>query len=230
MFLKNCPAMKIDKNLIIADLHIGITKDMYTRGVSLPSQIKKLSGTINKIKGRTRTKRLVILGDVKHSISKIPMQEIVELPKFFSMLKYNDVIIVKGNHDGNIEKIVDGIDGVRVKKFLTIGKYYLTHGHRNVNTTKETIIIGHNQPHVKFIDSMRARYIVPVWVRGEIRYRKGEKKNLIIIPAFNELCGATLVNKDRLLGPIAKKLIKSRSHVYLLDGTDIGTIKDLEKK
>lgn len=223
MFLKNYPAMKIDKSLVISDLHIGITKDMYDKGVVLPSQVKEMADTINKLKRKTNTNKLIILGDVKHKVPGISLQEFKEVPLFFSLLKYKDIIIVKGNHDGNIEKLVDNIGGVKVKKSATISDYYLTHGHRNVNTKKNTIVIGHNQPHVKFIDRMRARYVEPVWVKGNL---KGGKE-LIIMPAFNRLCGATIVNKNRLLGPIAKKLIKSRAHVYLLDGTDIGTIKDL---
>jgi len=223
MFLKNYPAMKIRDTLVISDLHIGITKDMYERGVVLPSQVDEMAKTVNKLKRITKTCRLIILGDVKHKIPRISLQELREVPRFFSLLKYKDIIIVKGNHDGNIENIVDDIPGVKVKKFATVGSYYLSHGHRKVSTKKSTIVIGHNQPHVKFIDKMRARYVEPVWVKGELR----GGKNLIIIPAFNKLCGATIVNKDKLLGPIAKNLIKSKAYVYLLDGTDIGTIKGL---
>jgi len=223
MFLKNYPAMKIGRTLVIADLHLGITKDIYDRGILLPNQTAMLANEINKLKKTTRTSRLVILGDIKHKVPGISFQEMRDVPKFLSSLKYREIIIVKGNHDGGIEKIVKGNENVKVRKFMTINDYYLTHGHRNAKTAKKTIIIGHNQPHVRFRDDMGARYTEPVWVRGALI----GKKKLIIMPAFNRLCGATIVNKDELLGPVAKKLIKSRTHVYLLDGTDIGTIKDL---
>ena len=48
------------------------------------------------------------------------------------------------------------------------------------------------------------------------------------MPAFNELCGAILVNKDSLLGPIAKRVKSAR--IYLMDGTDLGLLKDMKIK
>ncbi|MEM7819806.1 MAG: metallophosphoesterase [Candidatus Aenigmatarchaeota archaeon] len=224
MFVKNYPAMKIGNNLIIADLHIGITKDIYEHGVKILNQTKSLAKKVNELKIMTNTKRLIILGDIKHKIPKITFQELKEVPEFLSLVDFKDIIIIKGNHDGNIEKIIKNINkNIKVKKSFIIGKYLLTHGHRNVKTNK-IIIIGHNQPHIKFKDDIGAVYIEPVWIRGLTK----DKKKLIIMPAFNELCGATIVNRDELLGPIAKKLIKKKSHVYLLDGTDLGTLNDLE--
>ena len=55
----------------------------------------------------------------------------------------------------------------------------------------------------------------------------GSGMHLIIMPAFNELCGATTVNKDALLGPIAKNLDYKKTHIFLLDGTDLGKLSDL---
>jgi metallophosphoesterase superfamily enzyme len=82
---------------------------------------------------------------------------------------------------------------------------------------------------VLFRDVLAARYIEPVWVRGPLR-GKYKGCELIIIPAFNELRGHTLVNKDKLIGPIAKCLNKKRARVFLLDGTDLGNVEDLKIK
>jgi metallophosphoesterase superfamily enzyme len=117
-------------------------------------------------------------------------------------------------------------ENVVVRKTYSCGKYAFTHGHRKVNTKKQIIVIGHNQPHVLFRDEMKARYTEPVWVKGPLR-KPYKNKGIIIMPAFNELSGATLVNRNMLLGPIAKCLDKKRAHCYLLDGTDLGVISDL---
>ena len=65
---------------------------------------------------------------------------------------------------------------------------------------------------------------------GKMKINGREKREMlvdvIIMPAFNELCGATVVNRDKLLGPIAKKIINPRIH--LLDGTELGALKDLK--
>lgn len=229
MFVKNYPAMKLDDFLVISDLHLGISKDMYDRGIFVPSQSVAMAERINSLKSVTKTKKLVILGDAKHKVI-YSMHEKFELEKFLEALDFKTIIIVKGNHDGNIEKMIpDSAKKISVKKFFTIGKYLLTHGHRRIKTNRKTIVIGHNQPHISMRDDVGAYYIEPVWVRGRLK-GKLEGKRLIIIPAFNELCGATIVNRDDLLGPIAKELDRKNAKVYLLDGTDIGDIGNFMKK
>jgi hypothetical protein len=222
-FLTNYPAMVIDDYLVISDLHLGITRGLYEKGISMPSQVKSMLERIHELKKLSKAKGLVILGDLKHRIPGTSWQEQMEIPNFLSRLKFEKIIIIKGNHDGDIEKLIPS-KKISVKKSLIIGKYYLTHGHRKLGKMKsEIVVIGHSQPHVRFQDTMKARYSEPVWVRGTLK----NGKRLVIVPAFNELCGATTVNKDKLLGPIAKNLNYKKSHVYLLDGIDLGRLSDL---
>lgn len=213
--------MKIGTSLVITDLHIGITRGMWENGVSLPSQVAGMVWRVNSLKKKTRTKRLVILGDVKHEITHATPREAEEIPDFLSAVKFRDIVIVKGNHDGSIETV---IGKVPVRKSLSVGDYCLTHGHRNVKTRKNHIIIGHNQPHVKMKDEMGAIYVEPAWVQGMLK----DGRQLTIMPAFNELCGASIVNEQHFIGPIAKNLLPS-ARVYLLDGTDLGTIDMLPR-
>lgn len=222
-FIRNQPALKIGDALVIADLHLGKSHEYWQKGFSLPRQAKIFAMRLNNLKKKTRTKRLVILGDIKNKIGFANAEEIRELPLFFSNLDYRKIIAIKGNHDGGIEKVLP--DRIKIRNSIAIGDYMLTHGHMNVNTKKSTIIIGHNQPHVKFVDKVKAVYTEPVWVRGKLK-GKYAGKELLMMPAFNELCGATIVNKDELLGPMARRLSKD-AHCYLLDGTDLGTIGDL---
>jgi len=217
--------MKVGDCLVITDLHIGITRDIWERGVSLPRQAKKLADRINGLKKKTKTKRLVILGDVKHKVPGISFQEKKEIPEFFSLLKYREIIITKGNHDGNIEKLIKS-KRVKIRKSFSYGSYIFTHGHRKIKTRNKIIVIGHNQPHIKLVDKMGAVYVEPVWVKGIAK----DKRKIIIVPAFNELCGATIMNRDELIGPIAKKLDIKKTKVYLLDGTDLGKLSDLMVK
>lgn len=222
MFVNNYPAMKLDEYLVVSDIHIGISKDMYDRGVFVPLQSAAMAERLNKLKTITKTKKLVILGDVKHKVL-YSMHEKFELENFLEALKFKTIIIVKGNHDGNIEKMIPGDmkNKIKVKKFHTVGKYLLTHGHRRIKTNRKTIVIGHNQPHIKIRDEIGAYYVEPVWVRGKLKGKLNGKK-LVMMPAFNELCGATIINRDELLGPIAKQLDKEKAKIYLIDGTDLG--------
>jgi len=225
-FITGQPAMIVEEYIILADIHLGITLDFYKRGVNFPSQLKTLVDKINNLKRLTKAKKLVILGDLKNKITGIAHKEWSEIPAFLESLKFDKIVIVKGNHDGNIEKLIQPClrKKVSVRKSFSLGNCYFTHGHRNDNTKKPVIIIGHSQPHVEFRDRMRAYYTQPVWIRGKI---KGGQE-LIIMPAFNPLSGATIINRERLLGPIAKKL-SPQAHAFLLDGTDLGTIADLRR-
>jgi putative SbcD/Mre11-related phosphoesterase len=224
MFITGYPALRINDYLVISDLHLGITRELYEKGVSMPSQLSKIIDRIHKIKKISRAKKLVLLGDTKHNIPGISYQELKEIPMFLEKLRFESIILVKGNHDGNIEKLIPASlkSRVKVKKSFVIGDYLLTHGHRNVKTDKN-IIMGHNHPHVRFVDKLGAKYIEPCWVMGKYKKRK-----IILVPTFNELCGASIVNsREKFLGPIAKKIKKSSAKIFLLDGTYLGYIKDL---
>ncbi len=222
MFLTNHPSMVVKGHLVIADVHIGITKGIKEAGILLPSQVERLAKRINALKCTAKAKKLIILGDFKHEIPKISWQERIEIPKLLSLLKFESIIITKGNHDGNIEKIIHD-KRVKIKKSFTVGDYIFTHGHRKIKTKKKTIVIGHNHPHVKFIDDIGTTYVQPCWVIGKTRRHK-----VIMVPAFNELCGATIVNgKDDFLGPIAKNMDRENARVYLLDGTYLGRVRNL---
>src|SRR3989338_1783305 len=135
MFLTNYPAMVIKGYLVIADIHIGITKELKDAGVLLPSQVEKLAKQINALKRVAKAKKLIILGDFKHDIPRISWQERVEIPKLLSLLKFQRIVITKGNHDGNIEKLIDD-KRVKIKKAYTLGDYIFTHGHRRISTKK----------------------------------------------------------------------------------------------
>lgn len=232
MFIKNQAAMKIGNYLVVSDIHIGLTKDLWQAGVSLPSQVSSLAKRINKLKRLTHAKYLVINGDLKHKVTGISAQERREVPEFISLLRFSKIVIIKGNHDGNIEKLIDD-RRVSVKKSLAVGSCLITHGHMSVKTTKKIIVVGHNHPCVRFRDEMGAVYTEPVWVRGKAEEKDAKgvmhSKTIIIMPAFNELSGYYTVNKGRFQGPVASTLTKS-AHIYLLDGTDLGRIRDVKLK
>lgn len=220
MFIKNEPAMKLKSSLIVADIHLGITRQMMENGILLPSQAAGMADKINMLGQRTKSRNLVLLGDVKHKVPGTSYQEMKEIPEFLDKLKFKKITIVKGNHDGNIERLVDG--KANIVKSVRISGWLLTHGHMSSNAKK--IIIGHNHPCVYFVDQMKARYTEKVWVHYV------GKKEIIWMPAFNELCGCAVINNDAAgLGPIARKMDLAQARAFLLDGTDIGIVSNLKR-
>jgi len=208
MFVKNYPAMKIDDYLIVADLHIGITKEFYENGVPMPFQGETLGMRINRLNKITRTKKTIILGDVKHRVPGTSFHEKDELIKFFDSLD-NDSIVIKGNHDVNFSFPVP------VKEKMIIGDFVLSHGHRRIETDKINVI-GHNHPVLRMKDGLGNFYTEQVWVRTA---------NVIIMPAFNPLAGGHDVSEKKFMGPIAKKI--TNPDIYLLDGTYLGKLNDV---
>ncbi len=213
MFVSNHPAMKIGKYIVISDLHIGFEYEFWSKGFYIPPQTDVMLKEIEEIMKIARTKNVIINGDLKHNIPVAKKYEEVELAKFVeSMKSLGKLILVRGNHDGGIEKIVD-IDVVNEMK---IGNTLVTHGHRRAGNAKR-IVIGHNHPVLRFDDKIGARYYERVWLVDD-------KNKIIIMPAFNSLIGGKAVNDGEFQGPIAKKM--KNPDIYLLDGTFVGKLND----
>ena len=240
------PALLIepDKILAIADLHIGIEQILLEEGITIPSQFERLKERLEKIIKQTKAKHLVILGDVKHDVKKISIQEFREIPDFFNYFSNIKISVVKGNHDGDIEKLVPrGIDVYDSKGFV-YKNFAFTHGQAWLSQSAldaEYIFMGHIHPMVEFwTDSIRTTE--HCWVRCKINKKVLEKKygrkcNLkeaIIVPTFNHLTGGVAFN-SKTFKP-SDPMIRSgaidlkTAEIFLLDGTYLGNLKNLKPK
>jgi len=249
--LLNEPALVLENaftTLAIADIHLGIEWDLYYRGISIPSQVEKRSVRIHNYIRKVKPGRIVLLGDIKHNIPKTSWQEKNEVPGFLAELaQYAPVDIVPGNHDGDIEELVPRnvtVHGMR--GFVLDGVGYF-HGHTWPDVkllSASCIVMSHNHPAIRFTDSLGHGVSEPAWIRTHfmekaVREHYGEfgdwtNPEVIIMPAFNELCGGIPFNEslhEELLGPVfanhAIELEKARA--FLLDGTDVGTIRGIRK-
>jgi len=239
------PALLLEnKILVIADLHIGLEHEIYKSGITIPSQVKKLEERIDKLIKQTKAKHLVLLGDVKHQVPTISWQEQREIPEFLNHFSKIKISIVKGNHDGNIERLAPkGID-VYDSSGFKINNFLLIHGHawpeKNI-LDAEYIIMAHVHPAVEFWTE-NFRSIEPCWLRCDIdneklfkKYKiKTQVKQGIVMPSFNHLIGGMAFNSEDFepLGPLLNNEILKwkKSEVYLLDGTYLGKLEDLKKK
>ncbi|MGC8816989.1 MAG: metallophosphoesterase [Candidatus Hadarchaeum sp.] len=238
-----------EKTIVISDLHLGIEHELAEKGISLPGQIPALKARLISLIEWKGASRLIILGDVKHNVPETTWHEWRELPGLFEKLaRLVKVDIVRGNHDGDLEGMVPREVTIHDPHGIVLGKRKkvgLMHGHtwpapELVDT--ELIIAGHNHPAIEFRDELGGRSIEPVWLRAELNPKKLPKKllppsgrrlpKLIVVPAFSELVGGAVLNRDlpkELIGPLfrsgAVKL--DEAEAYLLDGTFLGKIKTL---
>jgi len=239
------PALLIEnKVLIISDLHIGIEYEIFQSGITIPSQVERLEKRIDNLLKQTKAKHLVILGDVKHQVPTISWQEYKDIPKFLDHFQNIKISIVKGNHDGNIERLARKDIAIYEPTGFKINNFLLTHGQAWPNKndlSAEYLIMGHVHPAVEFWTE-NFRTIEPCWLKcgidnKRLKEKYGIKTKLkqgIIMPAFNHLIGGMAFNSKGFepLGPLLKNgVLKWReAEVYLLDGTFLGILKELKSK
>lgn len=221
--------MKVDRDravyledinsLVIADLHIGYEEELRDKGIIVPPVWKDMRRRIITLMDRYGAEQLIILGDVKHSILRTPR----ELSMFFRDLPYS-VTVVKGNHDGGIEDMVEF--DIKSAAGFRIGKYGFIHGHswpdENVMRA-DVLFMGHMHPEMEFFDSVGKSSKMPCLLRGNLSDkgvdRYGKNLQVVVLPAFNPLVGAAL---GKPLGPLFRNKLIGEMEVYLLNGTYLG--------
>lgn len=222
--------------LVVADLHIGFEVELSKAGIRVPTQTPvKLKKLVELVK-KTKCKRLLILGDLRHKIPLPTVTEELEVREFISQLrKVVHVEIVKGNHDGNLEFLEVPIYPPSGVPFGDVGFFHGNAWPDEKLLDCKYLIMGHTHPVIVFEDKLGYRSRLPCWLRVKFNPEKSKKKfgkeirgELVVMPAFNELAGGIAVNTDeKLVGPIFKLVELDQAEVYLLDGTNLGRLEDL---
>jgi len=198
----NPPALYFSTNssLVIAELHIGLGLLPQTAAVG-GSVFEVCKEDLMLVAEKTHAKRLIVNGDLKESIGK-PNKDELELLKRFEKFVcdlFDEVVLVKGNHDGLIAKYV-GFKVVESYSFVEDAvKVNIQHGHivkPNPKPKPNMLILGHLHPSVRLPDGSK----VFAWVF--LRRRNGTDKNglnnIIIMPPFNRFVGGGIIDKDDL--------------------------------
>ncbi|MFH0889709.1 MAG: metallophosphoesterase [Candidatus Aenigmatarchaeota archaeon] len=246
-FVTNEPAVLFGKTLVIADLHIGVEYELYKAGIRIPKQTGKLFERIKQLIKTTKANRLVLLGDLKHYIPYFSIQEMREIPIFLNNLsKLIKVDIVPGNHDGDLKNHISpevefhGTDG------FCLNDVYFNHGHswpKKDVLEAEYLLIGHIHPCIGFRDKLGFKFIEQAWIRLNLdkrklleHYRSTVTNNkvkvlkIIIIPAFNRFVGGRPFDPHgKSNAPVIRLADVKNAEAYMLDGTDIGKLKKLNK-
>ncbi|WP_255194273.1 metallophosphoesterase [Natronobeatus ordinarius] len=233
--------------LVIADYHAGYEAGLrYERGVEIPSRADERRERLLSLLERTRVDRLVVLGDLMHSIGEPGGAERGELEVLFESLPPAlSVTLVKGNHDGAIETWLEGVEIVPGSGVALDG-LGVCHGHtwpaREV-LEADVVCLGHEHPFVRLEDEVGGSHVEPVWVRGRLDpepfaertsdeglpwLEDGAPPRLVVVPAFNDLVGGTWVNVpgQEFLAPFLPEGL-AEGEAYLLDGTRLGPYRSI---
>ncbi|MEF8879748.1 MAG: metallophosphoesterase [Candidatus Thermoplasmatota archaeon] len=237
------PALYIQKKqiMVIADLHIGIESELHEYGVNVELQTKKMTERVTQLCDEYKPKKIVIVGDVKHNIPSSTFLERNDVKDFLHSIKnLSEIDIVVGNHDGNIKKLVPNEINVHPSTGFTEGDVGFIHGHcwpSKKVMQKDTLVMAHTHPTIRLTDRRGFKKYEPCWlkthiVKNEIMDEKYPslpgKSELVVTPAFNPLCGGIAVNQEGIVGPIGRISDIGNADVYLLDGSSLGKVKNIQ--
>jgi len=157
------------------------------------------------------------------------------VPIFFeSITKLIDTILVPGNHDANIEKLIPNGITLASSKGIIIDDILLTHGHTMPSenfSQVNTIVMGHIHP--VFFQKESLINGERVWIsikckKQKIFHSKSGELEVIILPSFNRYFYATQKKfYKKSISPIIEKMDVIQAKIVTLDGTIIGNEQQL---
>jgi putative SbcD/Mre11-related phosphoesterase len=159
------------RTIVIADLHIGWEIALSQKGIHVPTQTPKLLQRLKNLISAYKPEKLLILGDVKHTVATAEIGEWQDIPDFFNELKKQtkEILIIRGNHDGNLEPLLPENIKILPATGVTIGEVGFFHGHRWPSPSLlkcKTLVMGHVHPVVAFRDPAGFRITKQVWVKA----------------------------------------------------------------
>jgi metallophosphoesterase superfamily enzyme len=242
-FFSGGPALVIENEervLIIADLHFGIETDLAAHGLHFRSRSEARLERALQVIEKADPDRLVLLGDIKHSIPSLTWQEYHELPKILGALRgMVPLVVFPGNHDIGIERFLK--DGeIRPREGAVLDGVGYLHGHMYPAPELDgrLLVIGHHHPLISLKDEVGCALQAPAYIRAEVdaaRLGYAEPKagetpaRVLFVPAFNEIAGydiSRIVNDP--FSPISRCMKKESSEIILADGTYIGPLRVIE--
>ena len=175
-----------ERVLVVADLHIGWEVALAQEGIHVPSQTPKMLNKLLQLIDLSKPTRLLFLGDVKHTIARVELEEWRDIPDLFEAVgkRVDEIQVILGNHDGNLEPLLPETVKILPSTGVALGDVGLFHGH--AWPTPEllgcrSLVIGHIHPTVAFRDPLGFRITAQVWVKAKIdgeRFAKALLKGL----------------------------------------------------
>ncbi len=233
------------KTLLVSDLHLGLEKELAKKGFRLPTYSVRMVERVKRAAEGYGTTRLVVLGDVKHTVGKVEDIDWGVVPWFFDTMLdlFEAVEVVPGNHDGNIKTVLPPRVKLDRSQGAVLGhgrvRIGVAHGHawpsEEAIATRE-LVIGHSHFTYEMRDAMGARTRESVWVTADYDVAKlmegagypsrpKGKGRLTVMPPFNRLVGGQPINRSKSFefGPVlsSKSISLEQADIFLTDGTRV---------
>lgn len=192
--------------VVISDLHLGLEKTMTFRGNYVPQhQLEQVKEDVKQAGRETSASRILVNGDLKNQFktSRAETREVEEFVEFLDE-EFEEVIVVRGNHDTMMEETDVSMENY----FLEEGKLFI-HGHEKTGEVDiqgdfDTVIIGHEHPAISLVDDIGVKEKIDCFLYGEM----DDGKKIVVLPSFSGIANGTSVNEtpqQELLSPILRE-------------------------
>jgi putative SbcD/Mre11-related phosphoesterase len=236
-----------EKALIVSDTHIGIEnerRDSLLLPVSCFSTM--LASLVRPVK-EMNCKKIVILGDLKHSFRKLHGLSQYLVHRFVRELRTAgaEPLVVKGNHDKYLGYDMKALGVEFLNEAQSTAGFVLAHGHNRVSSHGKstgsniddchTLVIGHEHPAIRLPDSLGRRQTFKSFLVLETTNNNKSctgAKRIIVLPSANPLAYGTPVNEvesRELLSPyLRENKSLGKATPYLVEvGTGVQRFPDL---
>jgi putative SbcD/Mre11-related phosphoesterase len=234
-----------ESTLLISDLHLGLEKELAKKGFRLPAYSVRMVERVRDIAEKYATKRLAVLGDVKHTVGKVEDIDWGVVPWFFDTMLdlFESVEVVPGNHDGSIKTVLPPRIVLHPSQGTVLGsgrgRVGVAHGHAwpsEEAISTRNLVIGHSHFTYEMRDAFGSRSREVVWVTAsydvaELMAGAGYKSKakgtgkLVVMPPFNRLVGGQPINRSKSFefGPVlsSRSVSLEDSDIFLTDGTRV---------
>ncbi|MCL5016901.1 MAG: metallophosphoesterase [Candidatus Parvarchaeota archaeon] len=197
-FKKGTSAAFFEDYAVIGDIHLGFEKEFSGSGYNLWDKTQEIMDEILRLK----TKKLIMLGDLRAGFSQLFPDEGGTLFRFLSGLSehFDEVVITKGNHDGGLSKLTSRLPNIMLRTEFVHDSVGFMHGHtlpsKELAKTASLICFGHLHPSVILRDSNGAMYRNDCWLLIDFKlpkklYPESRLKHGLAFPTFNRYIGGT---------------------------------------
>ena len=228
------PALVLEngqRSLVVTDLHIGFEASMISNDINVQPEdmIRDIHSSLESLIESEKPDNLILLGDIKSGIDSISKIEWQMVPMFFEIGKKINTLVIPGNHDGNLSRLVPDYVTMTGPSGLVIEDTLLTRGHTMPSENfaqVNRIVMGHLHP-VYFqegsvLDGHRLWISIKTEKKNIFPSSKGELE-IIIIPSFNRYFYATHKrHHKKSISPILERVKDYSAKIVTLDGSIIG--------
>ena len=170
-----------ERTLIIADLHIGKTGHFRKEGIGIPAAVYK--DDLHRLLSQIlffKAERLIIVGDLSHSVANRELDLFRKWRKDFSSL---EVHLTKGNHDILDNRWYEEADIMVHNAPLPLGPFLFAHdlAQTDQEINNQYLFVGHIHPSVTIRGKGKQSLRMPCFYFA---------KTHCVLPAFSRFTGS----------------------------------------